>query len=143
MASDVRDRDPGEYSSQHVPNERSPLLERLGGSLDETHNGRQHSKSTPSSYRLVVLLIALFSLVADLGGGLVDTPEVRLLELAVCRDYYLVHDPSVIGRPPLSYVEEELCKLDAIQVELAYLRTMKSILMMLPGSCIAVPLKST
>jgi hypothetical protein len=69
-----------------------------------------------------------------MGGSLIDTPEVRLLEMAVCRDYYRVHDPSVIGPPPLAYVPEERCKLKPIQRDLAYIRASKSLLMTLPGN---------
>ena len=38
-------------------------------------------------FPLVPILCGLLSIVADLGGGLTTTPEVRLLEIAVCRDY--------------------------------------------------------
>jgi hypothetical protein len=43
----------------------------------------------PWLYHHTVFFIFALSFVADLGGSLVDTPEVRLLEMAVCRDYYL------------------------------------------------------
>lgn len=97
------------------------------------------SSSEPQSFRYpafsrVVILIGLFCLVADLGGSLINTPEVRLLEMSVCRDYYYTHDPSVIGSPPLAYLPEQLCKIRAIQGELAHLTTAKSLLMNLPGT---------
>jgi hypothetical protein len=34
---------------------------------------------------------------------------VRLLEMAVCKDYYREYSPGVIGPPPLSYIDEKLC----------------------------------
>ncbi|KAL0253439.1 hypothetical protein SLS55_010418 [Diplodia seriata] len=79
------------------------------------------------------VLCGALSLVADLGDGLTAAPEVRLLEMAVCRDYYRARDPHLIGPPPLSYVREELCKRDEIQVELAYLRALKSLFAAIPG----------
>ncbi|KAH7056001.1 major facilitator superfamily domain-containing protein [Macrophomina phaseolina] len=79
------------------------------------------------------ILCGALSLVADLGDGLTAAPEVRLLEMAVCRDYYLARNPSMVGPPPLQYVREELCKRDAIQVELAYLRALKSFFAAVPG----------
>ncbi len=88
------------------------------------------------SYSYVVILLVLFSIVADFGGSLVDTPEVRLLEMAVCRDYYRKNNPGVIGPPPLSYVPEKDCKIKEIQRDLAYLRATKSMLMTLPGKSI-------
>lgn len=53
--------------------------------------------------------------------------------MAVCRDYYLTHDPRVIGPPPNAYIEENLCKLDEIQVKLAYLRAWKEVFKTIPG----------
>lgn len=91
-------------------------------------------------YPYVVILAGLFSLVADFGGSLVDTPEIRLLEMAVCRDYYRTHDPDIIGPPPWSYVPEKHCKIKEIQRDLAYLRATKSLLMTLPGNAIFIRL---
>jgi hypothetical protein len=90
-----------------------------------------HKKS--QLYPYVVILVVLLSLVGDMGGSLLDTPEVRLLEMAVCRDYYRVHDPNVIGPQPLSYIPEKYCKITVVQRDLAYLRATKSLLMTLPG----------
>lgn len=64
-------------------------------------------------YALTFVFAPTFA--ADIGGSLLDAPEVRLLEMAVCRDYYRVHGPGVIGEPPLSYVDKRLCKLDRVQ----------------------------
>ena len=103
----------------------------------------QSGLSSPSAlgadsllYPYVPILCGLLCLVGDLGGGLTTTPEVRLLEVAVCRDYYTLHDPSKIGPPPLSYVDERYCKLDDIQADLAYLRAWKGTFMMIPGKTI-------
>ncbi|KAK7517617.1 hypothetical protein IWZ03DRAFT_414464 [Phyllosticta citriasiana] len=79
------------------------------------------------------LLCGLLSLVADLGDGITAAPEVRLLEMAVCRDHYRAHEPRLIGPPPLSYVPEKNCKVKDIQVELAYLRAVLKILTTVPG----------
>lgn len=84
-------------------------------------------------YPYTLFFIFALSFIANLGDSLVDTPEVRLLEMAICRDYYLEHDPSVIGPLPRSYVDERLCKLNEIQVDLAYMRAVKSLLMTVPG----------
>ena len=111
--------------THHDPTETSPLLCSSTG-------GRPRSPFFPYAS----ILIGIVSLIADFGGSLVDTPEVRLLEMAVCRDYYRVHDPSLIGRPPLSYVDEEHCKVKEIQADLAYLRATKSLLMTIPGEIV-------
>lgn len=65
-------------------------------------------------------------------------PEVRLLEIAVCREFYRKHDPSVIGPPPFSFVDESLCKNEEIQSKLAQLRSVKSTLSILPGLILTV-----
>ncbi|KAF5489527.1 MFS efflux pump atnC [Colletotrichum siamense] len=59
--------------------------------------------------------------------------------MAVCRDYYMEHDPTVIGEPPLSYVDESLCKLREIQTRMAYLRATKGLIMTIPGILLTFP----
>jgi hypothetical protein len=87
----------------------------------------------PAYYKPLAYSLA-FTLAANFGSAIVNAPEIRLLETAVCRDYYRVHDPSVIGPPPLSYVDEQLCKVEEIQSELAYLIATKWMLGTLPGA---------
>jgi hypothetical protein len=75
-----------------------------------------------------------FSLVAALGNVMLDIASVRLLEMAICRDYYRVHNPSSIGPPPLSYVHDSLCKVKEIETRLFDLRVMKGVIMIIPGT---------
>lgn len=112
-----------------TPSESTPLLSNL--QREESAHETQPNRYPYFPY--AVILVGLFSLVADVGGALVDMPEIRLLEMAVCRDYYRIHDPSVIGSSPLAYVPEHLCKVRDIQRDLAYLRATKSLLTNLPG----------
>lgn len=129
-----------------MADESAPLLtvQRPSSTSDSPHRGAAGdaaSTKEPTSpfYPRALFFIFALSFVADLGGSLVDTPEVRLLEMAVCRDYYREHDPSRIGPPPLSYIDEELCKVDEIQVDLAYIRAVKSLLMTVPGLLLTIP----
>lgn len=46
-------------------------------------------------------------------------PWLRLVEASTCREYYAIHDPSVIG--PGGFIEEKMCKLDPIQRKMAWL----------------------
>jgi len=87
-----------------------------------------------SLYPYTVIFIFALVLATGFSSALLDTPEVRLFEMALCRDYYRQKDPSVIGPPPLSYVDEELCKVDTIQVELAYILATRSLLGAIPGN---------
>jgi hypothetical protein len=127
--------------------ESTPLLSNpesannITTSLSENQTKRFFGVEIPNYYYTLALCL-LWTLVADSGGAMSGIPEVRLLEMAVCRDFYRVHDPAVIGPPPLSYIDEHLCKLDVIQSHLAYLRATKSILDMLPGMLILLQLRS-
>ncbi|GAM89567.1 hypothetical protein ANO11243_076060 [Dothideomycetidae sp. 11243] len=111
--------------------EIAPLIVPRQSSVEPSD--RSDSSYELRSYLYTVTLVFLLSFVADVGGSLVDTPEIRLLESTVCRDYYRSHDPSVIGPPPLSLVDEKLCKVQEIQSTLAYMISVKSLLMTMPG----------
>ncbi|OJD32597.1 mfs transporter [Diplodia corticola] len=116
--------------------ETTPLLVSTRHEHPQDSNSPSERRSSRVNHRLwpyAAILCGALSLVADLGDGLTAAPEVRLLEMAVCRDYYHEHDPRLIGPPPLSYVREELCKRDEIQVELAYLRALKGLFAAVPG----------
>ncbi|KAI0417171.1 major facilitator superfamily domain-containing protein [Xylaria grammica] len=117
------------------PNEESAPLLTTHQPDDQSGDARRR---VTSLYPRAVFFIFALSFVADLGGALVDAPELRMLEMAICRDYYLTHDRSVIGPPPLSYVPEKLCKIKDIQVELAYIVATKSLLMTVPGLILGI-----
>ncbi|KAF2085398.1 hypothetical protein K490DRAFT_20326, partial [Saccharata proteae CBS 121410] len=85
------------------------------------------------SWQYAALIAGALSLLVDLEAGLVAAPEVRLLEMAVCRDWYRKREPDIIGPPPWSYVPEALCKGDGIQVELAWVRAWKAVAGAVPG----------
>ncbi|KAK2729456.1 major facilitator superfamily transporter [Colletotrichum kahawae] len=84
-------------------------------------------------YPSAILIVFAICILADAGSSLLGVPEVRAFEMAVCRDYYVEHDPTVIGEPPRSYVDESLCKLREIQTRMAYLRATKGLIMTIPG----------
>ncbi|KAH8879721.1 hypothetical protein GQ53DRAFT_774701 [Thozetella sp. PMI_491] len=135
------------------PDEASPLLSSDEITRGGTYNGssaatlstsksqepspREHQVT--SLYPRAIIFIFALAFVADVGGTIVGTPEVRMLEMAVCRDFYKEHDPSLIGEPPLSYVDEKYCKTDEIQAHLAYLRSFKALLMTVPGLFLSYP----
>jgi hypothetical protein len=127
---------PATFEPEQIPDETSPLLHHLTSdppNPPSEDDAQSRKAATSPLYPFAIICIFALSFFADVGGSLVDTPEVRLLEMAVCRDYYRKHDPSVIGEPPLSYVDEKLCKVNEIQSDLAYIRAVKSLLMTIPG----------
>jgi hypothetical protein len=118
-------------SQSNHADESTPLLAAYDhATQQQPHSGRF---LTWPAYFTPLAICLVFCLVADLSSSIIDIPEVRLLEMTVCRDFYRIHDPKVIGPPPLSYVDEKLCKLEEIQSNLAYLRAIKGMLTVLPG----------
>ncbi|KAK0625451.1 hypothetical protein B0T17DRAFT_273614 [Bombardia bombarda] len=112
---------------------RSPMRRTTNGSSDDeggvTAGDRRSFSDTSASasanlrpprnkpsVRPILVLVALVSL----AWSLYALPLNRVIERRLCRDYYLVHDPSVIG--PDGSVREELCKEDSIQQGLGRLQ---------------------
>lgn len=62
----------------------------------------------------------LVMLLTALGDSILNTSRLPLLEQSVCRSYYLIHDPSIIGKD--GSIPEMRCKIIEIQKELASLR---------------------
>lgn len=82
-------------------------------------------------------MYAFFILVANFGSGLRLAPELRLMELAVCRRYHLSHDVKNVDDH--GNVPEALCKIDVIQSQLAMLRAYLSVLNSVTGILAALP----
>ncbi|KAG6354116.1 hypothetical protein INS49_005087 [Diaporthe citri] len=80
-------------------------------------------------------LLLLFLVDAPMFMG--EGPRIRMLEMALCREYYQTRDPGVIG--PGGTVPERLCKLRDIQSPLTRLRGFLGLLEGLPGLLFAVP----
>jgi len=98
--------------------EQQPLL------LDSsTHSSNSPAQPEPATLRLgstrVVVFIAIIVFCVSIAGDLVSIPIVRVIEDAVCKDYYRSHD----GQFLLTHgeIDEKLCKQDEIQSELAYI----------------------
>ncbi len=66
----------------------------------------------PSPRHAIRPLLALVALV-NLAWSLYQLPASRVIESRLCREYYAVHDPSVVG--PGGEVPEGLCKVDEVQ----------------------------
>lgn len=64
---------------------------------------------------LIVLLILV-----HLSAVLYTLPLNRVIELRLCREYYELQDPSVIGGN--GSIPEKLCKIDEVQRRLAWLQ---------------------
>lgn len=117
--------------------ERDASIDNTTSPLDDDERATPQDDSAPPPYSYTVALIFGLVLVAGVSSSLLNAPEVRLLEMALCRDYYRANDSSVIGPPPLSYVDEQLCKVDSIQADLAYIMATRSLLSAIPGQSLA------
>jgi hypothetical protein len=80
---------------------------------------------------------AVFLILFTLADLLKYVAVVRLLELGVCREYQLRHNPSLVDDN--GYVPEKLCKLAEIQQRLAHLRGYYSALDSVIGLVLTVP----
>ncbi|KAI1194120.1 major facilitator superfamily domain-containing protein [Nemania serpens] len=119
--------------------ERDASIDNTTSPLDDDERATPQDDSAPPPYSYTVALIFGLVLVAGVSSSLLNAPEVRLLEMALCRDYYRANDSSVIGPPPLSYVDEQLCKVDSIQADLAYIMATRSLLSAIPGLLLTFP----
>lgn len=82
----------------------------------------------------ILYLCGLVVFLADFGTFMGEGARLRMLELGVCREYYISTDPRVIRND--GSIPEELCKLDQIQSELARMRGFLGLLENLPGMTI-------
>ncbi|KAI1805616.1 MFS general substrate transporter [Daldinia bambusicola] len=74
---------------------------------------RRRSYPRPAVVPLLILL-----LLVNLGTTLYQLPLNRVIEKRLCREYYIIHDPSIIDHD--GNISEKHCKLDAIQQSLAW-----------------------
>ena len=82
---------------------------------------------------LVVYCLTLYFLV-EMFDMVTIAPLTALLEQSLCRTWYRSHDPSLIS--PGGSVEEQFCKIEPIQAEVAVLRGWKLAFDALPGTAI-------
>lgn len=73
----------------------------------------------------------LVMLLTALGTTILSTSRLPLLEQSVCRSYYLIHEPMVVGED--GSVPETQCKDTEIQTELASLVGWAGFFIELPG----------
>ncbi|THW17623.1 MFS general substrate transporter [Aureobasidium pullulans] len=76
----------------------------------------------------VIILIALVIGITGIGGGLIGLPFVRLIEDAICQEYYASKPGRAEGSVSLFGVDEAHCKVDAVQSRLAYILAIQEML---------------
>ncbi|KAF2665053.1 MFS general substrate transporter [Microthyrium microscopicum] len=116
------------------PNHASnPASSSAVHTLKSTAQGlRTHLKTYSTLY-----LIILFVLAIDFPSFMSQTASLRVYELAICRDYYREHDPSVID--PHGFIDEHLCKLKGIQSGVSNMKALKAFLDEFIGALMVIP----
>ena len=113
--------------------ESTPLLE-VGRPDEESDSlGNNDAPSTISRLQAIrnhlcrykdLYIIGLYLFILDFPGLALETAELGMLQIAVCREYY----SEVNGTKPQNWqgeVPEELCQIPAVQAELAELRGLR------------------
>lgn len=86
-------------------------MPRGGDSPDDEAVDTLSRSRRPARSAIAALLGVL--LLVNLAASLYQLPLNRVVERRLCREFYSQHDPSKLG--PDGSVEEELCKVDAVQ----------------------------
>lgn len=89
------------------------------------------------SKRALGTLLGLVLLV-NLSMSLYQLPLNRVIERRLCREYYAAADPTVFD--PHGEVSEDLCKIDAVQSELAWIQGAMETAWIVGGRCLPVEL---
>lgn len=79
----------------------------------------KHAATDDTRAKFAPHICVLIVLALNLAFYAKAAPTLRLVELSVCREYYLEHDASKIG--PGGFVEEVWCKRTEIQTKVAWL----------------------
>jgi hypothetical protein len=87
--------------------------------MDSRHSDSNSEQPPKQGFRNIASLVFLLLLV-NLAASLYQLPLNRVVERRLCREYYLEHDPSVIG--PDGDVGEDLCKVNEVQEHLAWIQ---------------------
>jgi MFS family permease len=87
----------------------------------------------------VVMVILAFALVAviDMGAFLAEAPRTRVYEANLCLRYYRENDPSVIAAD--GTILEKLCKVDAVQQNMAMIFGWQEMFDAVPSIFLAIP----
>lgn len=70
--------------------------------------------------RAALITLLIIMCLQNLAVRLMNLPLYRVIEMRYCQQYYQTQDPDVIGGD--GNIDEKLCKIDAIQVKLAWLQ---------------------
>ncbi|KAI0880476.1 major facilitator superfamily transporter [Annulohypoxylon maeteangense] len=95
------------------------------------------TRRRPRPKLAIAPLLGLILLV-NLSASLYQLPLNRIIERRLCRDYYKIHDPSVIDND--GDINETLCKIDDVQKSLAWVVGIMETLWIVGDFVMTIPL---
>jgi len=113
------------------------IRQRLDEEQIEPLLGSKNEDSTKelrlAPWRRSTIAILLVVILAAVDSGLLEivVPLIRVYEGIVCRSYFMIHDPSVIV--PGTELPEEVCKIEQVQSQLAFIRGYEGLFMTIPS----------
>lgn len=114
------DDDDDDEGSEHLP------------FLDSSHSAETTTSFPRGRFQLYTLgIIIVLVFLFNFSGSLTGASTLRIYESIICHSYYKNTDPSRIGDGGL--VDEQHCKVDPVQEELAVLTGGESFFNTLPG----------
>lgn len=79
--------------------------------------GDSDSELSPRSRIRLLITLIIVLLAFEIGGQMIPGPMVRLIETIACDNYWRRHDPARL--PASGHLPEHLCKISAVQTEVA------------------------
>lgn len=114
-----------EDNCEHRLDELSPLLHPAAMETDAARHLVRRQYTT-------IFLCALAVVFIDMGCFLTSAPQLRLFESIVCRDYYKGRGSGPVD--PHGDIPEHLCKINAVQDEVAFLDGYQMLFDNIPGA---------
>jgi hypothetical protein len=104
-----------------MTSETEPLIAHIPDENIEDESGGSKSFDRHATTVIVISFVAV--LAGDMGAFLSMAPLIRLLESAICQNYYQRYDD----------IPEHMCKINAIQSELSMLKGWSAVFDCLPS----------
>ena len=112
--------------------EDSPFLLKSDTTLNEQELDVEAEQRARRMRTKVILLILALIVAVDLPSVLQSSPQLRIMEDVFCKAYYKVADPFKISAE--GTVDEQSCKIDSVQADVAFLKGWLSFFNHLPGT---------
>jgi hypothetical protein len=127
-----KDEAPGVESFEMESFRRRPDAEQIEPLLgSKSEDSAKELRLAP--WRRSTIAILLVVILAAVDSGLLEivVPLIRVYEGIVCHNHFMIHDPGVIV--PGTDLPEEMCKIEPVQSQLAFIRGYEAFFMTVPS----------